>query len=353
MKKISALTIIILMLLLLSGCGSQETPEINYTAEILINEEAPPKDLVWYADLQAPTAGISVLEGFFTSYRTYATVSPTEILPIVRRDYRDIIDAKAPFEDNFFEKVTFFFNRKLENQKHDYRLKILGMTEEEHKEKINKYFNLSYFHYYPDRVIGIVYPNVSWDRPEEQTGAEYANQIILVDYDYKTSAVIPYTDEELMAAGGGNYFSSYEGRIGECYYLPYGYYDLRDRALYPYTKEDDLPPVQSAAEVKDSYSLKRLIENDADAAAHIPDFHYVVSYTRIGDRYYAIVAQRNRYYGNSIEDYDGENVFLVTVDAVTEKVIYLQKYHIENYWGYEYRLFTLGEDGILYDPMIP
>ena len=124
MKKISVLTIIILMLLLLLGCGNQETPEINYTAEILINEEAPPKDLVWYADLEAPTAGTSILESFFTNYRTYATVSPTEILPIVRRDYRDIIDAKAPFEDNFFEKVTFFFNRKLDNQKHDYHLKI-------------------------------------------------------------------------------------------------------------------------------------------------------------------------------------------------------------------------------------
>ena len=66
MKKISALTIIILIFLLLSGCGSQETPEINYTTEILINEEAPPKGLVWYADLQAPTAGTSILESFFT-----------------------------------------------------------------------------------------------------------------------------------------------------------------------------------------------------------------------------------------------------------------------------------------------
>ena len=108
-----------------------------------------------------------------------------------------------------------------------------------------------------------------------------------------------------------------------------------------------------AAEFKRHWDLPVTLINDADAAAHIPDFHHLVSYSRIGDRYYAIVAQRNRYYGNSIEDYDGENVFLVTVDAVTEKVIYLQKYHIENYWGYEYRLFTLGEDGILYDPMIP
>lgn len=355
MKKAVALTlIIILMLQLLSSCGGKkETPEINYTTEILINEEAPPKGLVWYADLQAPTAGTSILESFFTSYRTYATVSPTEIQPIVRRDYRDIIDAKAPFEDNFFEKITFFFSQKSENRKHNYRSKILGMTEEEFDAKINKYFDLNYFHYYPDRVIGIVYPTIFQGETEELTDAEYANQIILVDYDYETSVIISYTDEELMAAGGGNYFSSYEGRIGDRYYLPYGYYDLRDRALYPYIKENDLPPIQGTAEVKDSYSLNRLIKNDADVAAYITDFHYVDSYSRIGDRYYAIIATRNRYYGSSIEDYEGEEVFFVTVDAGTGKVLYLQKYHIANYWGYEYRLFTLGEDGILYDPMMP
>ena len=354
MKKAVALTlIIILMLQLLSSCGGKkETPEINYTIEILINEEAPSKGLVWYADLQAPTAGTSILESFFTSYRTYATVSPTGIQPIVRRDYRDIIDAKAPFEDNFFEKITFFFSQKSENQKHNYRSKILGMTEEEFDAKINKYFDLNYFHYYPDRVIGIIRPIIPQGETKETVSAEYSNKNILVDFDYETSVIISYTDEELIAAGG-NYSSSYEGRIGDRYYLPYGYYDLADRALYPYIKEDDLPPVQDDVEVKDQYALKELIKNDADVAAYINDFHYVDSYSRIGDRYYAIIATQNRYYGSSIEDYEGEEVFFVTVDAGTGKVLYLQKYHIANYWGYEYRLFTLGEDGILYDPMMP
>ena len=355
MKKAVALTlIIILMLQLLSSCGGKkETPEINYTTEILINEEAPPKGLVWYADLQAPTAGTSILESFFTSYRTYATVSPTEIQPIVRRDYRDIIDAKAPFEDNFFEKITFFFSQKLENQKHNYRSKILGMTEEEFDAKINKYFDLNYFHYYPDRVIGIIRPIIPQGETKETVSAEHSNKNILVDFDYETSVVIPYTDEELMAVGGGNYFSSYEGRIGNRYYLSYGYYDFSDRKLYPYTSENDLPPVKNELNVADVYDLNRVIKQDADAMAYISDHHYVDRYSLIGDRYYAILALGNRYYDSSIENYDGESIFCATVDAGTGKVLYLQKYHIANYWGYEYRLFTLGEDGILYDPMMP
>ena len=351
MKKISALTIIILMLLLLSGCGSQETPEINYTAEILINEEAPPKDLVWYADLQAPTPGIFILE--IPSYRTYATVSTTGILPIARRDVCDILDTKAPFEDTFWQKIEFSFQSGRDHKIQEYELKVLGMTQEEYDAKIKKYFNLDDFSYYPDRVIGIIRPIIPQGETKETVSAEYSNKNILVDFDYETSVVIPYTDEELKNGAETSYYTSYEGRIGNRYYLNYGYYDLSDRKLYPYASESDLPPVKNELHVADRFVLYRVIEQDADAMAYIPDHHYVDHYSLIGDRYYAVLAQGNRYYDESIENYEGESVFFATVDAVTGKVLYLQKYSIKNYWGYQYRLLSLGEDGILYEPMLP
>lgn len=352
MKKMLALILIVLFTLpLLSGCGGKnEPPAISYTAEILINQEAPPKDLTWYVDLFAPTSGLGIIN--FPSYSTYATLDTTKILQTVRRDCRDILDVKAPFHDTFFEKVAFFFSRKFENKKHNYTLKVLGMTSEEFDQKIGKYFDLNDFHYYNDRVIGIIYPVIYQGETEEKTNAEYSNKKILVDYDYETSVVIPYTDEELKAENGGLYSTSYVGRIGDRYYLPYGYYDLTARKLYSYKSENDLPPFEESLGIKDRYDLLRIIENDPDAAEYILDHHSIDSYVLLGDRYYVVINDMNRFYGNSISDYDGENVFLVTVDAITGDVLYLQKFHLENYWGYEYKLYSIGEDGILYDVMV-
>ena len=353
MKKILALTLIILFSLpLLSGCGgNNEPPAIAYSSEILINQETLPQDFTWYINLWAPSSGRGVLP--LPSYTTYATLNSDEILKTARRDCRDILDAKAPFQDTFFEKVAFFFSRKFEDQKHNYKLKVLGMTSEEYEQKIKKYIDLNDFHYYDDRVIGIIYPVIYQGETEETVDSEYANKTLLVDYDYKTSVVIAYTDEEMIAENGGLYSTSYIGRIGDRFYLPYGYYDLAVRKLCPYTNENDLPPFEAILGIEDPFNLGRLIKNDPDVAPYIPDGCYVNSYALVGDRYYAVMSEMNRFYGNSIDDYEGENVFLVMMDATTGEVLYLQKFHIENYWGYEYKLFSMGEDGILYDVMMP
>ena len=353
MKKILAFVLaVLLMMPLFSSCGGRtEPPAIKYTTEILIAQEAMPKDLVWYVDLKAPTVGNFFLE--FPSYSTYATLDTTNILPTTRRDYRDILDAKAPFQDTFGEKMAFIFSRKFEDQKHNYKLKVLGMTSEEYEQKIKKYIDLNDFHYYDDRVIGIIYPVIYQGETEETVDSEYANKTILVDYDYKTSVVIAYTDEEMIAENGGLYSTSYIGRIGDRFYLPYGYYDLAARKLCPYTNENDLPPFEAILGIEDPFNLGRLIKNDPDVAPYIPDGCYVNSYALVGDRYYAVMSEMNRFYGNSIDDYEGENVFLVMIDATTGEVLYLQKFHIENYWGYKYKLFSMGEDGILYDVMMP
>ena len=49
---------------------------------------------------------------------------------------------------------------------------------------------------------------------------------------------------------------------------------------------------------------------------------------------------------------EGEDVFLITVNAIKGNILYLQKFHIENYWGYQYKLYSLGKDGFLYDVMV-
>lgn len=352
MKKILAIVCLTLFIIpLFSGClSSKESPTVDYTTEILIDQEKPPEDLVWYAKLEAPTSGNAIIP--IPSYSIYAIFNTSDIKKCTRRSYSGILDAKAPFEDTFFDEIAFIFNSKYENEKHNYRLKVLGMTSEEYDQKIKKYFDLDKFNYYNDRVIGIIYPVIFLGETEEVTDAEYANKNILVDYNYETSVVIPYTDEELKAENGGFYSTSYIGRIGDRYYLPYGYYDIIKRELCAYKDENDLPPFNEALGVDDQYDLLRIIKKDPDAAKYIPDSHFISSYTLLGDRYYAVIDERNSWYESSIDDYNGNNVFLITVDAVTGEVLYLQKYHLENYWGYSYNIYALGEDGILYDLML-
>ena len=363
MKKTCALILVVLLMIpLLSGCGGRkEPPAIRYTSEILINKEAPAEDLVWYIRLHGPSSNRGIIP--IPSYSTNAILGTTEILQTDGYSYRDILDAKAPYQDTFWEKVGFFFSRKLEEQKHNYKLKIFGMTSEEYAQKVcrsmdclNVFGEFDEFHdfnYYQDRVIGISYPHIYQGETEELTSAEYSNKNILVDYDYETSVVIPYTDEELIEEGGGRYSTSYVGRVGDRYYLPYGYYDLTTRTLCPYKDENDLPPFKDSLGIKDQYDLREVIINNAEVAESIPFYWFIDSYAFLGDRYYAVIGEGNIFYENSIDDYEGSDVFFVTVDVTTGEVLYLQKFHFENYWGYEYKLYSLGEDGLFYDVMVP
>ena len=331
MKKILSLSLVILLMIpLFSGC--EEPPPVSYTTQILINEETPPTDLVWYVELYSPDVGT-----------TYAAFDMTEFSQIARRDYCDIIDYKYILYDN----ETKFQNRR------SYTLEVLGMTEEEYSRKIKKYIDLYNFFYYPDRVIGVVYPTIYQGQTEETTDSEYSNKNILVDYDYKkTSVVIAYTDEELKAENGEMYSSNYVGRIGDRYYLPYGYYDLTNRSLCPYEDEDDLPPFKEPLGIKSQYELSKIIKNDIDASQYIPDYYYLDSYTLVGDRYYAAIKEGVRYSDDRDGD-SGKNVFFVTVDTTTGSILYLQKVRLDNYWGSKYKLCSLGQDGILYDVMVP
>lgn len=352
MKKMVTFTLVItLMIMLLSGCGTKnEPPEIRYSSEILINHETPPEDLIWYIYLQSPASSGGLIP--IPSYITYAKFDEHQFVQISQRDYKYILDIKAPFHDTFSEKISFIFNSKLEAQKHNYLLKVLGMTSEEYNKKIGRFVDLNSFNYYSDRVIGIIYSQ-NYYYSEGERNAEYANENVLVDYNYDTSVVIPYTDEQMMRMCSKGLHSSYTGRIGNRYYLPYGYYDLTTRKLCPYKNENDLPPFSGLPDVEDEFDLLRVIKKDPDAAKYILENRYIDAYMLVGDRYYVVIPDRNRYYIESIDEYDGENVLFLTVDAATGKVMYLEKVHIENYWGYEYRLCQPGNDGILYDVMLP
>lgn len=349
MRRTAAI-LIVLVLLFLSGCSNnKETPAIDYTTDVSISKEAPPDNLTWYVFLRAPTEGKSILE--FSSYKAFTTLDSVKIQQTEKRDYCSILEAKAHFNYTFIDKISAFYLRYADKE-YKYTLKVFGMNSKEFEQKIGKYIDLDSLNYYEDRAFGIFYP-YNYEGETEKSDTEYANRIILVDYNYENSVVLSYTEDELKAKSNGLHSKGFSGRIGDRYYLTNGYYDFTDRKLYPYKDESDLPPIEESLGIKDKYDLFRLIEHDPVASQFIPDYHYIESYARIKDRYYVVIANFNRYYGDSIDDYEGENVFIVTVDAVTGNVLYLQKFHIKNYWGYSYKLCSRGEDGILYDVMTP
>ena len=60
---------------------------------------------------------------------------------------------------------------------------------------------------------------------------------------------------------------------------------------------------------------------------------------QLGNRLYAVMTTHHIYYTSDLEDYEGEDVYLVTLDTDTDRVLYLQKYHLDDYWGEQYTLY--------------
>ena len=73
---------------------------------------------------------------------------------------------------------------------------------------------------------------------------------------------------------------------------------------------------------------------------------------QVGNRLYAVMATANMHFQDDIEDYAGEDLYLVTIDIETERVLYLQKYHLDDYFGREYTLYRMTDDRELLAPMV-
>lgn len=341
----------LLAVLSLCGCSTEksEPPEINYTSEILINKEMPDKSLVWEADIEAPAKGDTILP--IGEYSTYAHITSNGIKKSNRRYGADMVE-KEPYTSSAFD--GFFENTGLRGSTSKALLKFLGMTQEEYDSSIGQYVDMNNFEFYSDTSFDIIKISKDGKVYPTDTPLKYAGKTLFIEYDYNTTYITAVDSDEIDALKNSDIKSTYEGRIGDKYYLSYGYYSFSKHTFLPYLSNALLPSVHLSEHSLDTHDLYRIVLNDAKASEFISKDCYAQDIERIGDRYHVILGESNRYCDKPIEEYEGSTLFYAIVDATTNEVVYLQKIFLKNYWeGNHFKLYSVGDDGVPYDVMLP
>ena len=302
------LTACLLSVLCFNGCGfiHRKPKEITYTSEIIINEEAMPDWLVWYSELKAPTSG-GMLEQ--SKYKTTAVIGSDGI-------YEDIPNSEPTVQD------------------------FLGMTDEELSADISwvgfrrylRYEDTTLYHFHVDSRAS-----------HNGQPTTYAGQFLLAE---KCGNELYVTD---VTGFQSKYSTVYIGRIGSIYYFEKGYYDLTTHEAKPYGSQDELPPLRPK-EMINEWHLMEFLQGHETVGTYLNGLSIQDS-CQVGNRLYAVMATANMHFQDDIEDYAGENLYLVTIDIETERVLYLQKYHLDDYFGREYTLYRITDDRELLAPM--
>lgn len=303
------LTACLFSVLCFNGCGfiHRKPKEITYTSEIIINEEAMPDWLVWYSELKAPTSG-GMLEQ--SKYKTTAVIGSDGI-------YEDIPNPEPTVQD------------------------FLGMTDEEYSADISwvgfhrylRYEDTTLYHFHVDSRAS------HNDQP-----TTYAGQFLLAE---KCGNELYLTD---VTGFQSKYSTVYIGRIGSIYYFEKGYYDLTTHEAKPYGSQDELPPLRPK-EMINEWHLMEFLQGHETVGTYLNGLSIQDS-CQVGNRLYAVMATANMHFQDDIDDYAGEDLYLVTIDIETERVLYLQKYHLDDYFGREYTMYRMTDDRELLAPMV-
>ena len=312
------LTVCLLSVLCLSGCGQNKPDGINHTSEILINEEAFPSDLVWFSHLSGPSSGTGILP--VSPYRTDATVGAN-----------GICEARVPQTE-----------KKLQD--------LLGLNDETYARDFG---SLSWHEYCKYEDTELIYFQVDENAENNGQPVTHAGKRMIAECCGDAVYITDITD---IVQSSGELSTSYDGRIGSKYYLEHGYYDLNTHEAKAYTHESELPLAKHEAYVVYDYSrLNSLLKEHEIGSVYFEDVD-CVGVCQLGNRLYVVMASRNRYCEGTDENgnfiYEGEDVYLVTLNTETDEILYLQKYHLTDYFGDSYRLFQQSSDGELLAPMV-
>lgn len=312
------LAVCLLSALCLSGCGQNKPDGINHTSEILINEEAFPSDLVWFSHLSGPASGTGILP--VSPYRTDATVGAD-----------GICEARVPQTE-----------KKLQD--------LLGLNDETYARDFG---SLSWHEYCKYEDTELIYLQVDENAENNGQPVTHAGKRMIAE---RCGDAVYITDITDIVQSSGELSTSYDGRIGSKYYLEYGYYDLNTHEAKAYTHESELPLAKHEAYVVYDYSrLNFLLKEHEIGSAYFEDVA-CVGVCQLGNRLYVVMASRNRFREGTDENgnfiYEGEDVYLVTLNTETDEILYLQKYHLTDYFGDSYRLFQQSSDGELLTPMV-
>ena len=336
------LSILIVLLLCLSafvGCSENEDIPLEYTSEVLIDKERPDEHLVWAGRIQTPTKGVSILESASPKSKIFGIVGQGSIEVI---DWNDRDEYVKSYDTD------------------DYDLhKILKMSKEELLKKFNHaiYKDRGQYEHWEDAVLFHLF--IPEDNVYKEKPTEYAGKYLFIEYRKKDDEVYiqALTKEEYEKTPNERIISNFKGRIGDIYYLTYGYYDLLQHKYKCYDEEAELPKYHKddAALQINGYDLYDLLRENEILLPHLPEqgVYNVENTCRVGDRIYISIAEDARY-GEDDPDYKSW-LMLLMIDADTYEVLYAEKYESTNYnlhGSSTLFMYQKGSDGFLYAPYI-
>ena len=340
MKRIlMILCVLALCLSVFVGCSENEDIPLEYTSEVLIDKEHPDEYLVWAGRIQTPTKGVSILESAFPKSTIFGIVGQGHIDAI---DWNDRDEYVKSYDTD------------------DYDLhKILKMSKEEQLKKFNHaiYKDRGQYEHWEDAVLFHLF--IPEDNVYKEKPTEYAGKYLFIEYREKDDEVYiqALTKEEYEKTPNERIISNFKGRIGDIYYLTYGYYDLSQHKYKCYDEEAELPKYHKddAALQINGYDLYDLLRENEILLPHLPKqgVYNVENTYRVGDMIYISIAEDERY-GEDDPDYKSW-LMLLMLDADTYEVLYAEKYESTNYnlhGSDTLILYQKGSDGFLYAPYI-
>ena len=335
MKRILSILIVpLLCISVFAGCSENEDIPLEYTSEVLINKECPDESLVWAGSIQTPTKGVSILESAFPKSKIWGVVGQGSIEVI---DWSDRYEYVKSYDTD------------------DYNLhKILKMSKEEQLKKFNHaiYKDRGQYEHWEDAVLFHFF--VPEDNAYKEKPTEYAGKYLFIEYREKNDEayIQALTKEEYEKTPNERIISNFKGRIGDIYYLTYGYYDLSQHKYKCYENETELPKYHEDTSVSiDDYEIYDLLRQNDILLPHLPEqgVYKVENTYRVGDRIYVSIAENNRY-GEDEPDYKSWLILLM-LDANTYEVLYAEKYESTNYnlhGSTMLFMYQKGSDGFLY-----
>ena len=334
MKKYFVVILILLCIYSLVGCSSSKKQDIpfEYTYEILVDKELPNQSLVWAGKIEMPTRGVSIIEfpedefdGIVTNDGIYDFKSYSGGVDCKKYSLNDVCNA-------------------------------LNISKKELSKKFNMAIKAQDVCVWEDIVLYHFY--VPEENQLDGNKVEFAGKFVFIEYRGKEEAYIQAISAEEYhdAQNPFSIHSSFDGRIENKFYLSNGYYDLIEHKYKLYKSESDIPQYNGHKTLlKDQHALEILRANEI-LKEEITENMYILSDVHIiKDRKYLIVGSDERYYGSVDNEriYEGSELFVIMLDADTDEILYVAKYHSTNYnIGTNLGFYRINSEGMLCDPYL-
>ena len=323
-----------LLIFSLVGCNSLKKQDItfDYTYEILIDKELPDQSLVWAGKIEMPTRGVSIIE-----------------LP--EDEFNGIV-----FNDGIYDFKSYSGGVDCKEYSLNDVCKALNISKKELSKKFNMAIKAQDVCVWEDIVLYHFY--VPEENQLDGNKVEFASKYVFIEYRGKEEAYMQAISAEEYhdAQNPFSIHSSNQGRIGDKFYLSNGYYDLAEHKYKLYENESDIPQYNGHKILLSNTQSLEVLKADAVLKEEIDESMYILSDIHIiKDRKYLIVGRDARYY-NVVDNgrtYEGSELFVIMLDADTDEILYVAKYHSTNYnIGTNLGFYRINSEGMLCVPYL-